>query len=242
MVQYDAIAPQYESVKELPVVRYMETPTLLYMLNDLEGKSVLDLACGTGYYARIFAKSGAQKVVGVDISAEMLSVARSLEEAHRQNITYQQLDASIPKAMGSFDLVTGIFLFNNAPTSEALKGMCQNIYDNLSEGGTFIGVAVDPDYSLIRGHSDQYGFEVLEQSPVKGGNVLEVELSLQPPVRVKNYQWSRDTCEWALEEAGFERIAWRPYFVSSEGIEKYGWDFWGSFLKNPPLTFILCHK
>lgn len=240
--RYDVIAPRYESVKELPVVKYMEAPTLFYILGDIEGKSILDLACGTGYYSRLFVRSGAERVVGVDISGEMLSVARAIEKEQKQNITYYQYDASELKTIGTFDLVTGIFLLNNASTPEALLGMCRNVYNNLDDGGTFVGVAVDPDYTLVQGSQEQYGFEVLEQSPMPGGSVLQVELSLTSPVRVENYQWSRQSCEWALEEAGFERIAWRPFFVSSEGIEKYGWDFWGPFLKKPPLTFILCHK
>jgi SAM-dependent methyltransferase len=46
-------------------------------LGDLEGKTVLDLGCGTGWFSVILAKRGAQ-VEGVDISGEAIRIAREM--------------------------------------------------------------------------------------------------------------------------------------------------------------------
>jgi toxoflavin synthase len=46
---YDLIAEQYRRSKLTPWRTYIEQYTLLELLGDLRGKSVLDLACGEGY-------------------------------------------------------------------------------------------------------------------------------------------------------------------------------------------------
>ncbi|MFC1631613.1 class I SAM-dependent methyltransferase [Candidatus Omnitrophota bacterium] len=47
---------------------------------DLSGKSVLDIGCGSGRYSIEFAKRGAQQVLGIDFSENMLSLARQRTE------------------------------------------------------------------------------------------------------------------------------------------------------------------
>jgi malonyl-CoA O-methyltransferase len=49
-----------------------EERTMRAMLPPLAGRSVLDLACGTGRYALIAREAGARRVVAVDNSAAML--------------------------------------------------------------------------------------------------------------------------------------------------------------------------
>jgi 2-polyprenyl-3-methyl-5-hydroxy-6-metoxy-1,4-benzoquinol methylase len=81
---------------------------------DVEGKSVLDVGCGSGVYSVDFARRGAGRVVGVDFSAGMLSLARKEAEEYAvadvcQFIQANFLDLSFPEpfdvsiAMGVFD-------------------------------------------------------------------------------------------------------------------------------------------
>ncbi|HVV38944.1 MAG TPA: class I SAM-dependent methyltransferase [Candidatus Paceibacterota bacterium] len=50
-------------------------PNLLRVLSLKPGEKVLDLACGQGFFAREFAKAGAQ-VVGADIAKELIAEAK----------------------------------------------------------------------------------------------------------------------------------------------------------------------
>jgi len=50
-------------------------PNLLRLLEIKKGEVILDLACGQGFFAREFAKSGA-KVIGSDISPELIEIAK----------------------------------------------------------------------------------------------------------------------------------------------------------------------
>ena len=68
------------------------------------GKSVLDVATGTGSLAIELGKH-AEKVVGIDLSDKMLAVARNKSKS--DNITFLQMDASQMKFEDdSFDIVT----------------------------------------------------------------------------------------------------------------------------------------
>jgi malonyl-CoA O-methyltransferase len=63
-----------------PHNRFMEVEqaALLELLPDVRGAVVLDLACGTGRYARIARDRGARCAIGLDLSPEMLRRALGL--------------------------------------------------------------------------------------------------------------------------------------------------------------------
>lgn len=65
---YDAIAERYRESKRLSFRQFVERHTLMTLLGDLRGRTVLDLACGEGIYARQFKRVGAAEVTGVDIA------------------------------------------------------------------------------------------------------------------------------------------------------------------------------
>ncbi|MCU1352104.1 MAG: Methyltransferase domain [Acidimicrobiales bacterium] len=68
----------------------------LRLLGDLEGSRVLDLGCGGGHNAVVFAKQGA-KVIAVDPSAERLAAARQRAEDAGVRIEWHEGDlAELP--------------------------------------------------------------------------------------------------------------------------------------------------
>ncbi len=71
--------------------KYSKKPTLM-----------LDLACGTGSFSNEFAKRGIQ-VIGVDISPEMLNIAREKSERERQDVLYLCQDAAELDLYGTVD-------------------------------------------------------------------------------------------------------------------------------------------
>lgn len=85
-------------------------PGLLDACGELDGLRVLDLGCGQGWFSRQLAGKGGAKVIGVDLSEEMLAHARSHEERDPADIEYIETDAAGVHGLwpaGSFDLVTG---------------------------------------------------------------------------------------------------------------------------------------
>lgn len=55
--------------------RRLILPNLVRLVEAKKGETILDLACGQGFFAGEFAKLGA-KVIGIDISAELINIAK----------------------------------------------------------------------------------------------------------------------------------------------------------------------
>ena len=75
MTEYDTIGKKYYKCKQQPWRKYVEEYTLNKMLGDINDKTILDLACGDGFYSRKFSIRNPKKIVGVDISKEMIVLA-----------------------------------------------------------------------------------------------------------------------------------------------------------------------
>jgi len=76
---YNTIAGQYQQSKYQPWRTYIESFTLMELIGDPTGKSVVDLACGEGFYSRQVKQKGAAKLLGVDLSKGMIQLAREQE-------------------------------------------------------------------------------------------------------------------------------------------------------------------
>ncbi|GAB3998732.1 class I SAM-dependent methyltransferase [Spirosoma daeguense] len=73
---YEELAAAYNSlIDHKPHNAYYDRPNTLSLLPDVNGKSVLDAACGPGKYAEILLAQGAD-VTGFDISPRMVALAQ----------------------------------------------------------------------------------------------------------------------------------------------------------------------
>jgi demethylmenaquinone methyltransferase/2-methoxy-6-polyprenyl-1,4-benzoquinol methylase len=96
--------------------------------------SVLDVATGTGDSAIALKKSGATRIVGVDISAQMLEVAKQKKRA--AGIELMQADGEhLPFGDATFDVVTIAFGIRNF--EKRAQGL-QEMRRALKEGGTLV--------------------------------------------------------------------------------------------------------
>nr|WP_299385282.1 bifunctional demethylmenaquinone methyltransferase/2-methoxy-6-polyprenyl-1,4-benzoquinol methylase UbiE [Allomuricauda sp.] len=108
------------------------------VLQEKKPKSILDIATGTGDLAIAMTKTGAEKIVGLDISPGMLEVGRN-------KIAHKALQHTIEMVVGdsenlsfddhSFDAVTVAFGVRNFENLE--KGL-QEIHRVLKPGGTLV--------------------------------------------------------------------------------------------------------
>ena len=170
---YDKIARQYQKSKTLPFRQYIEWYTCKKLLGDLSGHSVLDLACGDGFYSRRILERGAGFVVGVDISRVMIELARKKNTAAAGSIEYIQGDVLDQKKYGEFDLVVASYLLNYARTPEQLSDMCRTIAINLKPGGRFVSINNNPDQSPASFiFCRKYGFTKTISEPLQNGTAI----------------------------------------------------------------------
>src|SRR3954463_3232826 len=101
---YDRIAGQYKRAKLQPWRAHIERHTLLGLAGDVAGRAVIDLACGEGHYTRELRRRGAARVVGVDLSAEMIRLAEAEEAREPLGVGYRAGDARDLRASDEFDL------------------------------------------------------------------------------------------------------------------------------------------
>jgi toxoflavin synthase len=241
---YDPIAEQYQRSKQQPWRTYIEAFTLMELVGDPTGMTVLDMACGEGFYSRLICQRGAAKVVGVDLSAGMIELAREQETAHGLGIEYVQRDARSLQMDGQFDVVVAAYLLNYAQDRAELAAMCGGIARALKPGGRFVTVNCNPalDFRTAPRYR-KYGFETSLPDGFREGSPITWTIHLpDESFSIENYYLDVPIHEQALRAAGLEQVRWHRPRLSPPGQDHGAPGFWDDFLAHPPVTFIECRK
>ncbi len=114
-------------------------------------RNVLDLACGEGTFAVALAKKGL-RVTGVDLSPDMLGIARERAAKERLEVRFLQQDMRSLRLRGRFDLVTCWFdSLNYLLEIEDLAQTFGGVSRVLDQNGIFIF-----DFNTIRALSVEW--------------------------------------------------------------------------------------
>ncbi|MFE8600443.1 class I SAM-dependent methyltransferase [Archangium violaceum] len=243
--QYEGVADSYDQTfKLLPYREHIEAFSLYRALGELSGLSVLDLACGTGIFTRVIRKWGAARVVGVDLSEDMVRVARSHEAASSLGIQYAVGDAVSLGGLGQFDCAVAIYLLGYMRSREELVQTGRGIARNLKPGGRFLTYFVNPGLSRSPGYYRKYGIDFFVPENVKDGELMHFTLTLGDTVtpKLSNTYWRLETVGSAFEEAGFTQVRWLQPELSEQGRARYGSAFWEDYLHHLPGIFLDCRK
>jgi ubiquinone/menaquinone biosynthesis C-methylase UbiE len=75
--------------------RHIINPAVMDLLGDIEGKTILDLACGDGHLARALMEATGNNVtvLGVDASENMIRIARERSQEYGDGLAFRQMDA-----------------------------------------------------------------------------------------------------------------------------------------------------
>ncbi|RDL16135.1 class I SAM-dependent methyltransferase [Serratia fonticola] len=120
-----------------------EWSTIRSILPDLQGKKVVDLGCGYGWFCRSAREQGAAQVLGMDLSEKMLGKAKEMTKDPAIEYRQQDLEAlQLPAA--SFDLVYSSLTLHYI---EDLGKLFATVYQALVNGGEFIFTAEHPIYT-----------------------------------------------------------------------------------------------
>lgn len=122
----------------------IEWPCIQSMLPDIKGKSVIDLGCGSGRYTFLLEEAGPRKLTGVDISDEMLRIAREKAEKRGSRAKFIKGDLHDFVPDDQYDVV---FSSTMSHYIVDLFPLFANIYDMLTYKGICIISVMNPIYS-----------------------------------------------------------------------------------------------
>lgn len=219
---FDEIAGRYDewySTKMGNFADMVETRLAFELFKPESGMKVLDVGCGTGNFSIKLAKMGCS-VTGIDISREMLSIARRKAEQLELDIRFELMDVyDIRQPDDSFDAVFSMaaFEFIKEP-GRAFREMMRvlkpggqlligTIHKNSSWGRLYMEQAKRPD-SIFR-FADFKTLEELEnldrENLIASGECLFIPPDA-PPEKINEREEARLA---AVERGGYIAAVWR---------------------------------
>lgn len=134
---YKEFAEVYdELMADIPYHQYAHLVELA--AGGISGKKILDIGCGTGQLSTQLAKRGA-RVSGIDLSEEMLVVARERAKALSLPITFSKQPMQSFGGFANYDAaVIAIDAINYVINREEVVQTFRNIYDSLKVGGVLL--------------------------------------------------------------------------------------------------------
>lgn len=125
--------------------RELLDPLILSLL-DPPGKTILDLGCGEGYFARVVKLAGAKRVIGVDISPGLI------EDAHKQDaaVEYEVYDIVADQLLypNTLDAVVAHMVMMDVSEIETAY---EKISASLAPSGRLVVSIVNPYYGFPAG-------------------------------------------------------------------------------------------
>jgi ubiquinone/menaquinone biosynthesis C-methylase UbiE len=135
--EYDQWHAQvFESDPEHPDESSPWYKLVLEFLPDVQGKRILEIACGRGGFSRLLASRGAM-VCGADFSESAIAISKEKllrEPALANRVTYMQADAqNLPFEENAFDIVVSCETVEHVPEPRAAL---REMYRVCKPGGT----------------------------------------------------------------------------------------------------------
>jgi ubiquinone/menaquinone biosynthesis C-methylase UbiE len=213
MVSYYAErAGEYERIYQKPERQADLKWLRSFVERAFAGADVLEVACGTGYWTEVLARSAAS-VLATDINEEVLAIARAKPIAPRK-VAFQRADAyALPSAPQRFNAGLSAFWWSHVPKSRIrnfLRGFHRVLapgarvvfMDNAYVEGSSTPISrtdAQGDSYQLRRLKDGSKHEVLKNFPTESelraavdGLALEVQVEFLPYYWTLTYRWPGD--------------------------------------------------
>jgi len=165
-------------------------PNLLRILPPTPGKKILDIACGQGFFSKVYAAGGAS-VLGVDISKELIKRAKlSVDNLGAQsrireseNLKFEVGNANkLSVHDKSFD---GAILVLALQNIKDMGGVIKEAYRVLVQGGKLVIVLNHPAFRVLKASAWDFDEEkkIQYRRIDKYGIPFEVEVDMTPGAR-----------------------------------------------------------
>ncbi|MBX7432647.1 class I SAM-dependent methyltransferase [Mycobacterium sp. Y57] len=239
-------AELYRRAKNTLPIFQVDTYSLMQRIGDVSGLAVLDVACGDGHFTRLLRRAGAARVVGLDVSEEMIRLAREQEAADPLGIDYVVEDARrVIDPAQQFDLAAAAFLLVYARSRAELAEMCRGLASRVRTGGRFVTITVNPDLYHFGPAPDygRYGLGLRLADHVYEGAPINFTLRLpDAELEIENYYLPVEAYRSELQSAGFTDVGvYGPALPPDAGADHEP-GFWDELLARPVFVLLDCVK
>lgn len=208
-----AATPNYGKV-------FVTAPNLLRLIGDVEGKSILELGCGNGYWLRLLKDLGAAECRGIDHAPNQIEAAQTWEDAPA-GITFEVGDITKTLEFSrQYDVVFLEHVLLEVTTREGLEATFRNARKAIKLDGKLVvsdfhpfgpssrpqNVRVADDFSYFQ---DGASFEIISRRV--DGEVIHY----------KDCHWSLSALAGAITTAGFAITQIIEPLPSDEVVRRY---------------------
>lgn len=169
---YARRAAEYEAIYRKPE-RQRDLLAAAAVLQEIfKNRSVIEIACGTGYWTEIIARS-AKNILATDINAEVLDIARRKDYPHR-NVAFEMADLYRLKPEHTAEALFGGFIWSHIKKS-GLPAFIDTANGLVQPGGTvvFIDNCYVPGSSTAIAEQDAEG-NTYQHRKLQNGDVYAV--------------------------------------------------------------------
>ena len=197
---YAARARVYDETAgyEDPAAEQLRGPIKARYQQLLRGHSVLEIACGTGYWTEVICKT-AKSVLATDVNPSMISIARK-RLAWAENVQFQVADAySLGGVQGGFSAAFAIWWWSHIPKS--LLSRFLDALDSKLQAGAFVFFVdqLPTAYAAMNRRQTGTG-DLVEDRVLPGGTRFQV---------VKNFPTEQEILNLLVDRA--TKILYREY-------------------------------
>jgi SAM-dependent methyltransferase len=194
---------------------FRDLPAIL--AEQVSGTRALDFGCGTGRSTRFLRQLGFQ-VTGVDISEDMLRIARATDPSGDYRLVPG--DNLSEFAAGSFDLVLSAFTFDNIPAAMKVR-IFGDLQKLLTPSGVIVSLVSSPEIYM----HDWASFttrDFPENAAARSGDVVRIIVTDHQDRRpVEDILCTDESYREIYRSAGLEAI--RVLKPLAKGDEPYSW-------------------
>ena len=142
------VAGWYDEVlkEEGSYQRDLILPNLLRLMDIKRGETVLDLACGQGFFAERFSRLGA-KVIGTDIARELIEIAKKNPALEKAMLTVAPADKMPFVADHSVDKIAIVLALQNIENVKEVFAECARV---LKPKGKLFMILNHPAFRVLK--------------------------------------------------------------------------------------------
>lgn len=199
---YARRAEEYERIFQKPERQNDLRALRSFVAETFAGRHVLEVACGTGYWTQVLARSAAS-VTAIDVNNEVLEIARAKPRAW-ENVVFQREDAyALPSFPQRFSGGLAGFWWSHVPKAR-LRKFLTGLHQALAPGATMVFL----DNAYVEGSStpisrrDADG-NTYQRRTLSDGSTYEV---------LKNFPTEKELRHAVRDLACDVRVGFLPYF------------------------------